>query len=71
MNKTITATADRSLDRALSDNELENVSGGHPVLIGLGLAVLFVGGMIAGDMIHAATHGAGGASIPDGVGLGA
>ena len=73
MNKTITATADQSSEiRTLPDNEIENVTGGFiPVLGVVGLGILFVWGMIAGDCIAETYGGAGGASIPAGVGLGA
>jgi len=68
MSKTITATADSDI-RTLSDNEIENVSGALIPLVGVGLGILFVGGMIIGDCIAATYGGAGGASIPEGVGL--
>ena len=70
MSKTITATADRSSEiPTLSDNEIDHVDGGLIALAAVGLGILFMCGMIAGDCIAATYGGAGGASIPDGVGL--
>lgn len=73
MRMKVTTTVERTPEiRALTDTEIENVSGGNPLLIGAGLGILFTWGAIAGDCIASVYYGGdSGVRPPEGVGLGA